>query len=366
MRFLSLEKETFGMDISDLSLKIAKLKEKGGKHIFSSFGFQKIKEGVIEEGIIKDEEKLSLFVKKALENVRGEKIKTKYVVCCLPEEKSFLQILSLPRMTDEELESAVPFEIEDHIPLGLNEVYLDWERIPLASPHSQTQEVLVLACPREIVDFYLKVLKRANLEPVAFEVESLALARALIPKSERDSSFLIVDIGETRTTFAIYSRGSLRFTSTVLISGRLFTELISKNLSLSFPEAERIKRKFGLKEVIELKFEATEKVFKTKRGKIFEALIPILIDLVQQIEKIIAFFETHETGKIESEKIRKILICGGGANLKGLREFLNYKLKIPVEFGNPFSNLTFSTPPPLSFEKILSFSTAIGLAMRKQ
>ena len=365
MEFLSLKKETFGMDISDLSIKIVKLKEKKGKYLLSSFSFQKIEKGIIEEGVIKDKEKLSFFIKEAIKKVKGEKIKTKYTVCCLPEEKAFLQVIKMPKMPDEDLKSAILFEVENYIPLPLDQVYLDWEKIPL-SPLAQTQEILVSACPKELVDSYLDVLKKSNLEPVAFEIETMALVRVLIPEKERNSSILILDIGETRTTFAIFSKNSLRFTSTLPISGRLFTELISKNLNLEFSKAEKIKREFGLREVLELKFEATEKVFRTKKGKIFEALIPVLIDLLQQIKKTIAFFETHEMKKTGGERIKKILICGGGANLKGLKEFLNFKLKIPVEFGNPFSNLIFLKPPPLSFEKMLSFSTAIGLAMRKE
>ncbi len=361
MEFLSLKKEIFGMDVSDLSIKVVKLKRKRKKTLFSSFNFQKIEKGVIEKGIIKDKEKLSFFIKEAIKNVKGEKIKTKYVNCCLPEEKAFLQVIKMPKMPDEDLKSAVLFEAENYIPLPLNEVYLDWEKIP-GFPLSQTQEILVAACPKEIVNSYFEVLKKSNLEPIVFEVETMALARALISEREENSSVLILDIGETKTTFAIFSKNSLRFTSTVPISGSLFTELIAKNLKLSFPEAEKLKREFGLKEVIQLKFEATERVFKTEKGKIFEALIPALIDLVQQTKKIISFFETHDH---QREKIEKILISGGGANLKGLKEFLNLKLKIPVEIGNPLLNLSFLKPPPLNFEQIVSFSTAIGLAMRK-
>jgi type IV pilus assembly protein PilM len=362
MEFLNIKKDVFGMDISDLSIKVVKLKEKEKRTIFASFGYQKIEEGIIEGGIIKDKEKLSFYIKEVLKKVKGEKIKTKYVICCLPEEKAFLQVIKMPRMPEEDLKSAILFEVENYIPLPLNKVYLDWEKI-LTSPLTQNQEILVCACPKEIVDSYLEVLKKSNLEPVAFEIETMALARALIPEKDRKSSILILDIGETRSTFAIFSKNSLRFTSTIPISGRLFTELIAKNLKLSFPEAEKIKKEFGLKEVIHLKFEATERVFKTEKGKIFEALIPALIDLVQQTKKIITFFETHNHK--EKQKIEKILITGGGANLKGLREFLNLKLKIPVEFGYPFSNLPLLKPPPLTFEQSVSFSTAIGLAMRK-
>ena len=365
MRFLSLEKETFGMDLSDLSIKILKLKEKNGKFQISSFGTQSIEPGVIEGGEIKDEEKLSFFIKEALKNVKGEKIKTKYVVCCLPEEKSFLQVILMPRMPDEDLASAILFEAENYLPISLDKVYFDWEKIP-SSLSSQTIEVLICAFPKEIADSYLRALKRANLEPIAFEIESMALARALISEKEKDSCVLILDIGETRTTLAIFSKNSIRFTLTIPISGKILTELISKNLGISFAEAENLKRKSGLGDVrFHLKYENLEKTFKIKKREVFDAVLPALVDLSQQIKKTITFFETHEQKFSPREKVQKIIISGGGANLKGLREFLELQLGLPVEFGNPLSNISLFKEIPFSFEELIGLSTAIGLAQRK-
>ena len=57
LEFLTLKPEAFGLDISDLSLKIIKLKRKGKFFDLASFGEEEIKPGIIKEGEIKDEEK---------------------------------------------------------------------------------------------------------------------------------------------------------------------------------------------------------------------------------------------------------------------------------------------------------------------
>jgi len=61
------------------------------------------------------------------------------------------------------------------------------------------------------------------------------------------------------------------------------------------------------------------------------------------------------------------LLCGGGANLKGLSELLALELKIPVEIGNPWVNILPEDQKEvsgLSTEKSLGYAAALGLALR--
>ena len=63
----------------------------------------------------------------------------------------------------------------------------------------------------------------------------------------------------------------------------------------------------------------------------------------------------------------KILLCGGGANLKGLSELLALELKIPVEIANPWVNILSEDQKETSelpFEKSLGYAVALGLALR--
>ena len=357
--FLTLKPEAFGLDISDLSLKFLMLRKK--RKIFSvvSFGEAEIEPGIIEQGEIKDEEKLAKIVKEAT-----KKVKTKYVVASLPEEKAFLQVIKMPMISEEELKSAILFEAENYIPLSVNEVYLDCEVVPPVYNHLKHLDVLLAAIPKKTVDPYLRVLKNANLKPIAFEIESLAIARALIKSQTTQYPVLIIDLGATRTSFIIFAGKSVRFTSSIPVSGIHFTELIAKNLKISFEEAEKLKIKQGLGERLKIKL-GEKLTFEKIRGKIFEILIPALVDLVQQIKKYIDYYHTHAylSGlPPNGKKIKKIILSGGGANLKGLKEFLELELKIPVEIGNPWVNIGEVKNFPK--EKSLGFTTAIGLALR--
>ena len=141
-------------------------------------------------------------------------------------------------------------------------------------------------------------------------------------------------------------------------------------MGVTLAEAERLKIKHGLEEKIKIKIGDEKTNLKKERGKIFEALVPALIDLVQQIKKYLDYYQTHASHEHlppDGKGVSKILLCGGGANLKGLPELLSLKLKIPVEIGNPWINILSEGKKEvaeLSFEESLKYTTALGLALR--
>ena len=327
-KFLKLTPETFGLDISDASIRIVKLEKKGNHFALSSYGEAELKSGIIRRGRIRDEEALSLSIKEAVSNVSGEKLKTKYVVASLPEEKSFIQVIEMPKMREEELKSAVIFESENYIPLPIQDVYLDFQVIPSLTPENHF-DILIAAMPKEIVDAYVSSLKKAGLFPLALEIESLAIARALMKGNETET--LLIDLGEIRTCFVIYSNNSIRFTSSIPMS------------SEDFIKAAR------------------------RKENISESLMPILADLVSEIKKHLNYYESHEFYEhLKERKIKKIVLCGEGVNLRGLAEFLKKGLEIDVVAGNPFLSLMNSKEKKvlnMSISKSLGYTTAFGLSM---
>jgi len=367
---LTLKPEALGLDISDLSLKIIKLKKRGKFFTLSSYGKEEIEPGLIKGGEIKNEKKLAEIIKEAIKKVRGKKLKTNYVVASLPEEKAFLQVIQMPRLPEEDLKSAVIYEAENYIPTPIEEVYLDYQIVPPVYNHLDHFDILIAALPKKTIDPYFQALKLAGLQPKVLEIESLAIARALIKDGITTQPVLLIDLGATRTSFIIFSGHSLRFTSSIPVSSGNFTEIISKNLGVSLAEAERLKIKYGLEEKVKIKIGDEKTELKRERGRIFEALIPALVDLVQQIKRYLDYYQAHaehEHLPPDGKGVSKILLCGGGANLKGLPELLSLKLKILVEIGNPWLNILSGGKreiPELSFEESLKYTTALGLALR--
>lgn len=305
----------FGLDISDFSIKIAQLEKKGLKILTRT----PIPKDVIKEGEIKKEDELIELLKKAVKD-----IKTPYAVCSLPEQHAFVKVLDLPEMKESEIKEAIKWETEANIPLSLDEVYLDWRIIPVKS----NIKVLINVAPKTLVDKYLKVLRRAYIEPMVFEIESVATARSLIKKEPKP--VLIIDLGFSRTSFIIFAKDSIRFTNSISISNQQMINDIAKKLNISFKEAQTLKFETGLK------------------GDVLKTLAPFIDKMINKVEDCIDFYK--------EEKISKIILCGGGAYLNGLPEYFTNKLKIPADLGKPWINV--------KKQDILAYSTVLGLALR--
>jgi type IV pilus assembly protein PilM len=356
-KFLTLKEEAFGLDINDLSLKIVKLKKKRSGFVLTSFNEAKILPSIIEGGIIVDEVALAKIIKSACNTVKGKKLKTKYAIVSLPEEKSFSQVIQMPKMDEEELKLAVPLEAENYIPMLIDDVYLDFQVMPPPKDYFNHIDVLIVAIPRKIVDSYVSCFKKAGIIPIILETESEAIARALVKKESNSSLLILIDFGENNTDFIVFAGGSTRFTCSIPISSQLLTKCISESLKISFDEAEKLKIEHGL----------NGGLTNAEAEKVLQIMTPILNDLAEQIKKYLNFYREHSSYEylLADKRTEKILFCGGGSELKGLANFMSKKLDIPVELGDPFINFLSKKPKNIIKKDLMSYTTAIGLALGK-
>lgn len=391
----SPKKSIFGIDLSDFSIKIAQVKKKGANLILTSLGQKDIPSGLLEKGEVIREKEVTNLIDKAITDVQGQKINTKYVACSLPEDSAFIKVVRIPKTEEEKMEDVIKWQIEPNFPVKLEEVYFDWEAVkPIDfktgevkdQDSSGEQAVSIAVIPRKIVDSYLSIFRKAGLKPVVFEIESMAVLRSLVEKSLSAHPLIVLDLGQGGTGLTIFSGGTILFTSHINISGQDLDRAIARGLKVEMKEAEKLKREIGLinvkkkwrvyqvpvveekskKEVSESRLSLLKAM---KEDKIFDALIPILTDLSGQIKHFIDYFK--DFGKVEyvpNGKIAEVVICGGEANLIGLCDFLSSTLKLPVKVGNPLTNISkcvFSRKEKdVSGGKFLGSATAIGLAIR--
>jgi len=348
LELLNLKTEAFGLHFSDSSLKFAKLKKKGEFFDLASFGTFSIEEGVIKNGEIKSKKDLIKVIKNFLKKSPADKLKTNYVIASLPEEKSFLQVIQLPLMPEENVRSAVVYEAENYIPLPIEDVYLDFQIIKPVVNHLDHLDVLIAAAPKEIVNNYLFCLKEAGLKPKALETESLALCRALIKKEFSPSPLLLADIGKTKTNFIIFGGYSLHFASSGDISGQT---------KIGFWQTEKLKIEYG-----------SPKKEENKEASLVKKTA--LNNLVEQIKNYIDYYNTHffhEHFPSGKKTLEKILLCGEMATTPGLIDFLSAELHLSVEKANPFINILEKPEKggsKLSLEDSLPYAVVLGLALR--
>ncbi|MFZ2187177.1 MAG: type IV pilus assembly protein PilM [Candidatus Moraniibacteriota bacterium] len=340
----------FGLDLSDLSIKAVWLDREGSKDSISSFGSVPLPVGSVVDGEIIDSRAVENALESLLRISGPKKLRTRKVICSLPETKAFLRIISIPKMEENEAREAIKWEIEANIPLTLDQVYYDWQILDLnLTKEKGKMSVLVVAVARSVVNQFQAVLGAAGLEVVGLETESIAQARSLLPEKNEERTTLIVDIGDRRSSFLISIGSTPCFTSSVPLSSQMVTDAISKSLHISFEEAEEIKIKQGLGSL-------------ALQGPVLKAALPVLENIAVEIEKSIDFYLNNLH---YSENIDAVVLCGGGSNMQGLLPFFARRLGRPVEFGNPWVNVRLGKQLPLiNRNHSVQYSTAIGLALR--
>ncbi len=349
-RIFSLDPKIFGLDLSDLSVKVLQFEKNGAVEKIRAYCSLDIPPGNIEDSKILRKDKVASCIKKAIKKAGPKKITTRKVICSLPESKAFIRIISIPAMEREQAREAIKWEMEANIPLPIDQVYFDWQFLPTDS--SRKQSVLTVAVSREVVDEIMEVLEKAGLEVYGLEVESIASARSLVRKEETNEkgASLIIDLGAQRTSFIMIVKGVVYFTSSIPFSSEGMNDAIMRSLRVSLQEAEEIKLHDGITRG------------ENNENEIFHVVAPLLENLVTEVKKTLDFY-----GEISQEQssIEKIILCGGGANLKGLVPYLSKRLGKEVEVGNPWVNVALGdTLPVISKEDSVRYSTVIGLALK--
>lgn len=336
-----------GLDISDRSIKVVRLSN-DKTHRLLSYTCQSLPVGLIENGLVIKNQQLADFIKKTLAVTRIADVGAHdAVVASIPETQSFLRVIEIPMMADDEVAEAAQWEVAQHIPFGIENVYMDWQ--PPTGGHQPAggkKEVQVGAAQKKVVDALYKTLSSLNLDIAAFELESQAIVRALISDELRSKQgLLIVDLGAAATNVVIHDHGAMRFTAS-LRKG-------IQNVYKALPATALA----GSSDVEVVRLEATQAVV--------QAAMPAMEELVMEIRGVVEFYNSID----QQHEVLEILLTGGGSNLPGLdKAFLRYFDNVHVQRGNPWVNILSNQPTmrePLGIQDSVRFTTALGLALRK-
>lgn len=342
-----LEMSAAGLDISNKSVKFLEFKKTSEGLRIDKYGRENIPAGTISGGEIKNKETLIEVLKK-MKNRHN----LHFIRLSLPEEKAYIYHTVVPREAAGNIKEAASFTLEENVPVSSNEIIFDAD-VMEENDHNHI-DITVSAFPRSNIESYVSVCKEAGLEPLSMEIEAEAVARAVLPEGDR-GTYLVLDFGATRSSLFVASHGSVHFTATLEIGGDMLTKTVEKFSGLPYEEAEKLKRQAGF--------------IKNKDNKdLFLALMGTVSALKDEINRYYVYWHTHVSKSGDRvDKIEKIIVCGGEANLPGLSEYLSSSLRIKVETANIWTN-AFSLEdyiPEMPFEDSLGYATAAGLALRR-
>lgn len=337
------DKPIFGLDIGYASLKAMQLDGTGKKHEVIGYGAVSFNPDLIAEGMIMDLEAMAktayeLFTKRIVGNITSRR-----VVLSVPASRSYTRNIRLPKLSASEQNDAVLQEVEQYVPVPIDDLYFDFSVI---KEDAEGVDILVVAVPRKVVDRYLQLAQILNLEVVGIETTIAAGGRLFLQAEDSDIPTVLIDFGTLSADITIYDKG-LVVTGTVAGGGDDFTNLISSTLGVTKQEAHIIKTKYGLG-------------LSKKQKQITEGLMPTLEQMLKEIRRMIRYYEERSGTE---RKITQVVTMGGGANMPGLSDFMTNELRLPVRMCDPWQKLDFSgLQPPNSVEKSM-YVTVAGLAL---
>jgi type IV pilus assembly protein PilM len=337
----------FGLDISELSVKVLQMAHHGKYDSVCGFASEKLMPGMIKNGEILKPKHVVGAIKRAREKAR---IATKNVICSLPESKSFLRIVTIPQMTDAEVAEAIKWEIEAVIPLSIDQVYYDWQILnKRLSKNEKQMDVIVVAVSKKYINDFIELLQEAGLSAYGFELEPVAQATSLLKDEEKGVTTMIIDIGDKGTSFVITVDNIPVFTSSIPLSSESMTKAIEQTFGITYREAENIKITYGIGSVL-------------NNDHVFQATRSVVENFVVEAQKSIEFYLSRLT---YSTVVDRIIMCGGGSKTVGLAPYLSRRLGYNIELGDPWVNVHFKGVPPITREDAVQYATVIGLATKQ-
>jgi len=346
MRLLNGVSEFFGLDIGTTAIRLVELRGSGRVKALNKYAFIPLDGKMSLSESKADQQKLVKVIQDLLVQAQ---ITTQNVAVGLPANRVFVTVTDIDRLSPDEIAQTIRYQADSLIPTPLAESKLDWAVLG-DSPVDKTKlEILLTSVTNEYVESRLDMLESIGLNVIAFEPDSIALGRAVIP-AESTASQMVVDIGFKSTDIVITLNGSPRLARSIPTGSEAIIKSASQNLNIDDTQAQQFVSKFGLsKDKLE--------------GQIYHAIIGTVDTLMNEIEKSIKFFQARYT----QSKIERIIVTGGASAVPEFPLYIANKSGINVEVGNAWRNVSF---PASRQNELLAasnhFCVAAGLAEREE
>ncbi|MCX6755943.1 MAG: type IV pilus assembly protein PilM [Candidatus Nomurabacteria bacterium] len=346
-----------GIDIGSSSIKVVQIKKKGGKAVLETYGALSL--GPYMQSDIGQvvNAPVDVIASALVDVIKEANVTTNYSAAAIPSLSSFMSVITLPSgVSKENFAEIIPNEARKYIPIPMSEVSLDWWPIPrqvesyeesevgVVQPEVKT-EVLLVAIHNDTLSKYQDILNKVGLNTNFFELEIFSSIRSTF--SHDLAPVLFIDFGASKTKLSIVEYGIIRVFHIVNRGGADISKNISQAMSISFKDAEKLKREIGL-----------DKSANVDAAEIVSLSIEYMLSDANNV--VLAYEKKY------NKNISKVILSGGGALTKGLFNRAKENFRAEVIYGDPFSK----TEAPAFLTPVLEvsgpeFAAAVGIALRQ-
>jgi len=249
--------------------------------------------------------------------------------------KSIVRNRLFPYVKKKELDAMVQIEAEQFLPYDLNSFYIDYRVLGVDDSGDQKNlNVMVVAVPKEIVDESVELVEKAKMKlecvnVFADSIQSYHSVYNYLP----ETNTLVADVGHNyirmiafkeKEYFAnINSENGIKsfeefYNEQFSIPSDLLREYMFKGKELPHDIYKRFSEDEHQREFASLSFNSGDFDVQTEESESEEGSGFVLdySPIINEINKMLGFYRSRKYGS----HVDKILLCGGGAHAKGLRE----------------------------------------------
>jgi len=346
-----VSRSRIGLDVGSRAVRAAELSLSSDPPELVRAAQVALPPGAVESGEISDPAAVAQGIRELWS--RGG-FRGKQVVMGVGNQRVIVREVTVPALPEKELRASLPFQVQEFIPLPVDEAVLDFDVIEEYEEEGRRLlRLLLVAAHREMVNRHVQAALEAKLDPVAIDLVPFALVRAI---GQSDGMGLetagvtecVVDVGADVTNLCVHEQGTPRFVRILPSAGQDVTVAVGRALGLEDEAAERAKRGVPVEEG-----PPPEEVQRIAAGR--------ATAFVDELRSSLDFYLSQTPGA----RVGRVVVSGGGSRLPGLVDLLAARLNAEVAIGHAFQKVT----PRLSMEPTELeaaepvLAVAIGLAL---
>ncbi len=268
--------------------------------------------------------------------------------------------ITIPAVPKEEIDEIVKWEAAKILDFPIEESSWDYKFLSMVDREGKdTYKGLLVAVPLTLIDPIVKGFIKAKMKLDAIELDAYAEARTLrfLPGFSEDIVFIMLNVGASSSMLNLYSQGRVLFSRAISFGGDVITNIIKEEMQLNHLEAERFKKEENL-----LFGNSISEDYKEIKERILEVLEDALFS---EVHRAVAFAH-QEWRQIMPGKTMVLILSGGGASLKGLRDATEENLGFKTVLNTALLQVPSrkDLDKKLLGESTLLLSCALGLGLR--
>ena len=326
--------ETIGLDIGSHSIKLVGLKVTSRGRVPTHFGVKEIPQG-------NDRESLDFIAEIIKALFREVGLKPGKVKLTVSGAGVHIRQMTLPTMPKAELPEAVRWEIKESLAFPAETARIEFHILDeFIEDNVPKLALIVAACPHPLIDRTLSLAAKAGLKPVHLDVAPFALWNVLLGWGgfQSEEGVVLADIGEDKTGLHFFQGGILQFSREITPAGGDITRAIMEGIgsaeepNLLYERAERIKKEVGIPAEGTSEGTAGESI---STSKISFWVRPVMEKMAAEVRRSLDYYRNQ----FNAERMDRLLLTGGGSNLKNIAPYLAHELGLPVERSNPLPRI---------------------------